>query len=155
MFKKNILKQDSYVLQWFWRFRAQKIAHTFAADEVPGLEFVKCVTGSSAAYLCDRITNESCLYLCTSSNRRRWAAFITELWEACCHMKFEPRPRRALGITKGKIHSRANLGWNDGSRQCQSPLLIHGGCDDDGTRSLCVWGEVFALDGHWAPHCGT
>lgn len=103
-----------------------------------GTWVVKCVTGFSVTYLCDRIINESCRYLCTSSNRRRWAAFITKLREACCHMKFEPRPRRALGITKGKIHSRANLCWNDGSRQCQSPLLLHGGCEDDGTRSLCA-----------------
>lgn len=155
MFKKKYLEAGFLCTTVVLEIQSTKNSSYLCSWWSPGLEFVKCVTGSSAAYLCDRITNESCLYLCTSSNRRRWAAFITELWEACCHMKFEPRPRRALGITKGKIHSRANLGWNDGSRQCQSPLLIHGGCDDDGTRSLCVWGEVFALDGHWAPHCGT
>lgn len=37
---------------------------------------IKYVTVSSIAYLCDRIINELCLYLCTSSNRGRWAAVI-------------------------------------------------------------------------------
>lgn len=40
---------------------------------------VKCGTLLSVALLCDRTINELCLYLCTSSNRRRWAAFVGDV----------------------------------------------------------------------------
>lgn len=63
-------------------------------------QIVKCITIFSVAYLCDRIINELCLYLCTSSSRRRWAAFITELQGPSCQMKFEAQPRRDIHYDK-------------------------------------------------------
>ncbi len=38
-----------------------------------------------------------------------------------------------------------HLDWNDGSRQCQPPLLIHGVNEHHGSRSVCVKRHFFSL----------
>lgn len=98
--RKEYLKWASAADE-FWDFRLQSVSPVF-----------------SVAYLCDRIINELCLYLCTSSNRGRWAAVIAlSCGSPSCQMRFEPRPRRALVITNvgevgevGGIHSGVNFG---------------------------------------------
>lgn len=60
----------------------------------------KCATSFSAAYLCDRITNKTCLCLCTSSNSRWWTAFVTELQERSCQMKFWASAKTSVHCNK-------------------------------------------------------
>ena len=83
------------------------------------------VSVSSAAYLCDRIINELCLYLCSSSNRPRWASFITpSRQEPSCQMKCEPQPETSTCYNKrGGIHGALIRFGDDGSGDACRPRV--------------------------------
>lgn len=79
---------------------------------------VKCLARLSGAYLCDRTINELCLYLCTSSNGGRWAAFAGHVLSE--GISVTPK---MLSSGKKQINSAFVCVETRRSRQLQSHLL--------------------------------
>lgn len=94
---------------------------------------------SSVAYLCDSVINEPCLYLCSSSNRRRWCA-STILGALNGH-----RDKHFVSQPGKFIECSFDLRW-----WVKDSVTIM----DIDHNDRSVSGHTFPQRGQWAPHCG-